>query len=198
MMANQDFDPVGGMLVAQSSRPKNVLPVNMRLLSPYQRALLVIDGTVTSYIEAYTMEPLDIERVAQEHRTIDEEHQQLDVEKGVEVSVRQVIIRGKYSRIVRVFATSLIALERVPTEIRNRLEIQGEGIGRILNDLKLENRREILWYGRERAGNRPEIPCSPNTREFLTRTYRIIYKQKPIALINEKFPAETDVLPTHD
>ena len=195
--STEQFDPISDLMVAQGSRPRHVLSVNMRVLSPFQRALLVIDGTVTSFIEAYTMERLDIEKVAQERRTIGEAHLQLEMEKGTDVAVRQVMIRGKYSRIVRVFATSLVVVSRVSTEIQRRLVIQGEGIGRILNDLQLETRREILWYGRERAIDQPEILCKETTNEFLTRTYRIIHQQKPIALINEKFPVDSDALPDH-
>jgi len=197
MKSDDQFDPISNLLVAQCDRPRHVLSVNMRVLSPFQRALLVIDGTVTSFIEAYAMEPLDIERIAQERRTIGEAHLQLEMDEGATVAVRQVMIRGKYSRIIRVFATSLVVLSRLPAEIQRRLEIQGEGIGRILNDLQLENRREILWYGRERANDVPEILRDGTTKEFITRTYRIIHQQKPIALINEKFPNDSDALPSH-
>ena len=49
------FDPLTDILVAQTSKPEGLKPLNFRTLNPFQRALMVIDGTVTKFIEAYTM-----------------------------------------------------------------------------------------------------------------------------------------------
>jgi hypothetical protein len=54
------FNPLKDLFAAQSSKPETLREVNLRALSPFQRALLVIDGTVTKFIEAYTMEPVEI------------------------------------------------------------------------------------------------------------------------------------------
>ncbi len=54
-------------MTAQASRPPELDELDLRTLTPFQRALLVLDGTVTKFIEAYTMEPLDIIRLAQDH-----------------------------------------------------------------------------------------------------------------------------------
>ena len=43
------FDPGSDLFVAQFDRPADLQPVNMRALSPFHRALLVIDGTVTNF-----------------------------------------------------------------------------------------------------------------------------------------------------
>lgn len=50
------FDPFADLLSAQASRPLELRPVNLRTLTPFQRALVSIDGTVTKFIEAYTLE----------------------------------------------------------------------------------------------------------------------------------------------
>ena len=60
------FDPLAGLMTAQASRPPELGDLELRMPSLFQRALMVLDGTVTKFIEAYTMEPLDIVRLAQD------------------------------------------------------------------------------------------------------------------------------------
>ena len=74
MSERNGFDPVEELLTAQADRAPGVSPVNLRTLSPFQRALLVIDGTVTKFIEAYTMEPVAVVRLSQGEVELSEEH----------------------------------------------------------------------------------------------------------------------------
>ncbi len=191
------FDPLAPLLRADPERPADLGAVNFRVLTPFQRALLVIDGTVTKFIEAFVMEPMHIERLAQHTQPLDADHPWLDAAAGTQVAVRQVLIQGKYSRTPYVYAVSLVVLDRFPSELRARLDIQGEGIGRILNDTAMETRREIMWYGREHAAELPDAVRRRVPGEFVSRAYRIIHQGKPIALINEKFPCDIDRLPSH-
>ena len=48
-----------------SSTDPDLQPINMRALSPFHRALLVIDGTVTTFLEAYTLEPIEVVKIGQ-------------------------------------------------------------------------------------------------------------------------------------
>ena len=43
------FDPLSDLLVAQVDKPAHLKAINLRTLTPYQRALLTIDGTVTTF-----------------------------------------------------------------------------------------------------------------------------------------------------
>jgi hypothetical protein len=54
MIDNETFTPMSDLFVAQFTRPKHLEQINLRSLTPFQRALLVLDGTVTKFIEAYT------------------------------------------------------------------------------------------------------------------------------------------------
>jgi chorismate-pyruvate lyase len=108
-----------------------------------------------------------------------------------------VMIRGIYSHTLYVYGVSYIIPERLPATIRDRLEVQGEGIGRILNDCEMETRREVLWFGRERLSRLPRELAAISDGEFISRTYRIITDGKPIVLITERFPVMTDALPKH-
>jgi chorismate-pyruvate lyase len=198
MTETPGVDPLNELARAQFAKPVALGAVNLRALSPFQRALLVIDGTVTKFLEAYTLEPVEVSRIAQTEVTLAAPDQWLEAPAGMVVGVRQVRITGKYSRVLYVYALSLVALPRLPEDVRRRLTVEGEGIGRVLADAAIEHRRDVLWYGREHASDLPlELGIGPDC-EFITRTYRIIASGHPIAVINEKFPVGLDPLPAHD
>jgi chorismate-pyruvate lyase len=194
---NSDFDPLRRISQAQFARPTELSEINFRTLSSFHRALLVIDGTVTRFLEAHTMEPMEVVRLDQSSRRVREEHPWLEAAKDTSVALRRVLIRGRYSHEFHVYAESLIVLERLAEETRRRLEIQGESLGRVINEAGLETRREILWYGRERLESLPPEVAVVSDGEFISRAYRIIAGGSPVALVNERFPYVTDRLPAH-
>ncbi len=67
------------------------------------------------------------------------------------------------------------------------------GIGQVLLDSQIENRREILWCSREQIADLPEAIRCLTGADFISRTYRIIAGGQPVMLINEKFP--TNAMP---
>src|SRR3989337_2645452 len=103
-----EFDPLSDLFVAQFAKPPDLGIVNLRALTPFQRALLVIDGTVTKFIEAYTMEPIEVVRLAQSTQQLPGDHVWLEAPKTTEVVARQVVLRGKFSQKPYVYAQSLI------------------------------------------------------------------------------------------
>ena len=191
------FDPLKNIQTAASAMPEQLSTLNFRALTPFQRALMVSDGTVTKFIEAYTLDPVEIIRLSQEHYPLEENHPWLEADKNSDVMLREVAIRGIYSRNLYVYGVSYIVPELLSRDIRERLEVQGEGIGRILNDYRMETRREVLWFGREKVSDLPREISSACNGEFISRSYRIIMGGKPIVMINERFPVMTDALPSH-
>ena len=183
-------------MTAQASRPPELSDLDLGALTPFQRALLVLDGTVTKFIEAYTMEPLDVIRLAQDHQQLPQYHPWLEAPEATVVALRQAMIQGRDSRIFYTYAVSLLVLDRLPEHVRDGVERQGEGIGRLLNDTALETRREVLWCGREHLQNLPEAISEVSDGHFVSRAYRIIANGEPVALINEKFPAAPDNWPS--
>lgn len=192
------FDPASDLFVAQFGRPGDLQQVNMRALSPFHRALLVIDGTVTTFLEAYTLEPIEVVRLGQAVQPLTEENPWLELAAGASVLARNVRLEGRYTHRLYAQATSLIALDRLPPDIVSGLDVEGGGLGRILNGAKAENRREILWYGRERSDHLKEPLGGGSRHEFIVRTYRIIQGGKPIMLISEKFPTDEPGHPSHE
>ena len=92
------FDPFRNLFVAQLARPAQLVEINLRTLSPFQRALLVIDGTVTKFIEAYMMEPVEIRRLSQVQRSLLNDHDWLEARQGTNVVAREVMLIGRRSR----------------------------------------------------------------------------------------------------
>ena len=171
-------------------RPESIRKVNLRVLSPFKRALLAIDGTVTTFIEAYTQESLVVRRLSQDSIQLEAHHPDLDLESGSEVLVRRVVIEGERTGIAYVYADSVLAIGRLPETVRHVLQTQGASLGRALNAEHLEMWREVLWYGRERLGDGGND--ARDRIEFLLRTYRIITGGKSVALVSERFPSDID------
>ena len=182
------FDPLSDLLVAQVEKPAHLKKINLRTLTPYQRALLTIDGTVTKFIEAYEMEPVMVKLLEQDTRELEAKHPWLEVEAGTSVITRQVILEGKYSKRLYAYAVSLLVHDQLPEAVREDLKVHPQGIGRVLIKNKLETRREVLWYGRENMAELPNQVQSRSDGRFNSRTYRVICSGKPFMLINEKFP----------
>jgi len=196
-VAGGGFDPLSDLLVAQIEKPVHLIEANLRTLTPYQRALLSIDGTVTKFIEAYRMEPVDVVLIDQDVHSLEAAHPWLEIGEGTPVISRQVLLQGKYSRTLYAYAVSLLVHDQLPEAVREDLKDHPGGIGRVLIKNRLETRREVLWYGREHIENLPEPVCHLTDGRFLSRTYRIICKGNPFMLINEKFPMSLGQMMEH-
>jgi len=197
MQKSNAFNPMEDLLTAQFALPADLRALNLRTLTPFQRALMVTDGTVTKLIEAYTMEQIEIVRLGQEISFLTVNNEWLEAEEGSKVLMRQVLLRGKSNYTCYAYAPSLIILDRLPQFIKEGLELEGGGIGRILYGNRWETHRDLLWWGKETIKNVPEAIRDMAGMEALSRTYRIIAGGKPIMLINEKFLSQRDTMPAH-
>lgn len=180
------------LFVAQFAKPPDLEEINLSQLTPFQRALLVIDGTVTQFIEAYTFSPVEVVPLHQEAQTLSADHAWLDAKKETKVVARQVVLqtgqKDGQQPTVHAYATSIIVLDRIPQIIREGLTLKGKGLGQLLQHSGLETRRDLLWWGLERSQNLPEVLLHLEDKPFLSRTYRIVTDGQPIMLINEQFP----------
>ncbi len=181
------FDPVGASFVAMDQRPASLAPVSVSVLSPFQRALLVIDGTVTTFIEAYASEPVSIVRVDQHASHAQAEARWLACEPAEAVLRRRTLLKGSMSGTVYAYATSVIVPARLSSQMRAGLEAEPEGLGKILLDSGLETRREGLWYGQEVLADLPAALDFP-VMKCLSRSYRVFAGGLPLMLITERFP----------
>lgn len=181
------FDPTQDAFVAQQQRPAALGPVDVAQLTPFQRSLLVIDGTVTRFVEAYWQEPVRVTRLAQDESLLPAPERWLELAAGSRVIHRRVLLCGQHTGRFFAWADSLMALERLGPGIRRGLELEGGGLGRILVDTGMETRREGLWFGRERPAEVPDAVRERWRGDFLSRTYRVLADGRPIMLITERF-----------
>jgi chorismate-pyruvate lyase len=179
------FESLATFYGPQKARPLHIVELDLLSLTPFQRALLVLDGTVTKFIEAYTLEAIDIVKLAQRVESLQESDALLDLQPGAPVISRHVLLRGQESGTVYAQASSLIVPDRLAPDMREQLERDGEGIGRILRDRRVETYREVLWYGRERT---PGDIADALGADCISRAYRILMGSEPVMLINERFP----------
>lgn len=182
------FDPFVDLLSAQVSRPLDLQSLDLRTLTPFQRALVSIDGTVTKFIEAYRLEPVESVLLTQQPQLLQADHPWLGLPAGSEVITRQVLLRGRYTNTTYAYAVSLLAPDRLPQSLLRDLALEPAGIGRVLLNSQIEHRREILWYGRENLTQLPDAIDRYTGNDFISRTYRILVQGQPVMLISEKFP----------
>ncbi len=192
MQGDDLYDVLLEVSNAQHARPPELSDIDPRALSALQRCLIAIDGTVTTFLQAYTLERIHIQRLSQTTEQLDKDDEWLDARAGTEVAIREVLIEGVPSNTLYLYAHSRIVLDRLPEAVRRRLEIQGEGLGRVLNDHRLETRRELLWFGREHVPSLPPAVAERTGPDFITRTYRIIGGGKPLVVITERMPASLE------
>lgn len=183
---------VKNIFIAQAERPAMSGEINIAQLTPFQRALIVTDGTVTRLIEAYTLTPVEVVLLHQAEQTLCTEHIWLDLPSGAPVIAREVLLQtpsiGNERPKIQAYATSLIVSQHLPKGILDELESDPAGLGGILQNSGLETRRELLWCCCETARNLPEAIAHLEGIPLLSRTYRVFANKKPIMLITEKFP----------
>lgn len=189
---------VKNIFIAQAERPAMSGEINIAQLTPFQRALIVTDGTVTRLIEAYTLSPVEVVLLHQTEQTLSTEHIWLELPSGAHVISREVLLQtssiGDDTPKTQAYATSLIVPQHLPKGILDELESDPAGLGGILQNSGLETRRELLWCCCETARDLPEAIAHLEGEPLLSRTYRVLANTKPIMLITEKFPLREEAL----
>ena len=181
------FDPFAGFFLAQAERPAGLEAVIAAELTPLQRALLVIDGTVTTFLEAWVLEPVLVTRLWQRPHTLAAPDRWLELPAGATLTQRAVLLSGARSGGFFAFAESRINTGRLPAQMRTALEAGAAGLGQILLASGLESRREGLWCGREHLRSLPEPVAALTDGDFLTRSYRVTVGGLPLMQITERF-----------
>ena len=178
--------------VAQTARPPTLDDIKPAQLTPFQRALLVTDGTVTPLIEAYTFSPVEIVPLRETEQTLDMEYAWLELPIGSSVVTREVVLQTRTTDTqvpkIRAYAISHIVYERLPSSVVEGLKSRTGGLGVLLQRTVWETRRDLLWWGVERVVGLPDAIGHLESKLFLSRTYRVVAKKDPLMFITEKFP----------
>ena len=80
-------------------------------------------------------------------------------------------------------------MERLPDNMRIKLETTNIPIGLLWREARLETHREIIAYHRERNANVATHLGLDASAELLSRTYLLYTNGQPMGVITEKFPA---------
>ena len=190
---------LNALFTAQAARPIVLKDIALKQLTPFQRGLLVTDGTVTRLIEAYTLSPVEVVPLRETKRTLDVGHAswlELPIDERVvtrEVVLQTPVIKGQTPKI-HVYAISHVVYQRLPKSVVDGLESRAGGLGALLQRTVWETRRDLLWWGVERATDFPSAIKHLERKPFLSRTYRIVANKDPLMLITEKFPLDELVL----
>ena len=182
------------LFIAQSERPAVLNDISLSRLTPFQRALLVADGTVTRFIEGYQLSPVQVVLLYQAKRKLYSEHTWLELSTGGNIIAREVVLQTPLAENqkpkIHAYAVSQIVYERLPKVVVDGLHAGINGLGALLQQSQLETRRDLLWWGIERVTGLPSTIAYFEGQPFLSRTYRIVANKQPLMLITEKFPLE--------
>lgn len=182
------------LFIAQSERPAVLRDISLNRLSPFHRALLVADGTVTRFIEGYQLTPVQVVLLYQARRKLHNNHSWLEIPTGGNIIAREVVLQTpsmeNQKPKVHAYAVSQIVYERLPQSVVDELDAGINGLGVLLHHSQLETRRDLLWWGVERVTGLPSTIAYFEGTPFLSRTYRIVANGYPLMFITEKFPLE--------
>jgi chorismate-pyruvate lyase len=182
------YDPLHGFIPEETANYIPYRDIEFQKMDPFLRVLLVTDSTVTRTLEAYLWEPISVERCLQEEIFLKHDEPLLGVKKEESVILRRILLRGARTDKVYTFAESLIRIQLLEPSIQNDLLEGRLGIGDLLRDRRLETYREILEFGKEKAGKELAIYFKINVDDLIYyRRYRIMIKGLPVILIKERF-----------
>ncbi len=152
-----------------------------RKLPSVLRTLLVSDGTVTRFLEAYYGEEIQVQVQKHQKERLNSDLK-FDLKLSVDESVliREVELRGRSSQKSYVTARSWVRLPLLDQEIQKAFQQKQWGIGELLSDRRVESYREILGYWIE----------GRQTDKIVGRAYRIWIRSEPTILIEERFLIE--------
>lgn len=162
--------------------------VEVGALGEFLRGLLFTDGTVTRALEVQTLDRVEVEVVEQRAARLPVHAAgYLHSTEGAPCVLRRVRIATRHSA-PAVWAESHILADRLPAGFHGSLEGAAHGIGGSIQQLGLESRRELLWFG---LGAPPDWAGeAPVSTAAIVRLYRIITNQLPALLISESFAVE--------
>ncbi len=163
--------------------------VDVGALDGFLRGLLFTDGTVTRALEVETLDRVAVDVVEQREVALPSHAAgYLQSAEGTPCILRRVRIATRHSA-PAVWAESHILADRLPAAFHGSLEGAAHGIGGSIQQLELESRRELLWFG---LGAPPEWAGEvPASTAAIVRLYRILTSQLPALLISESFAVET-------
>lgn len=163
-------------------------PVNHAQLSPFQRVMLVADGTLTHAIEAWVDEAVSVCKLNETTLHTKEPVPLLQLDHRTELLQREILLKGSDSNRTWLYACSFIVLERISAAFRDDLMISKRPIGKLWRDHRTENYKEIVSCCCHPALELAQHFNLSLQQTLLSRTYRVFNGGKPVMMITEKLP----------
>ncbi|CCH30888.1 hypothetical protein BN6_35930 [Saccharothrix espanaensis DSM 44229] len=164
-----------GNLRCRYDPPADVLEIDVRDLPGRLRALLLLDGTLTTALEAYRLAPVVVEVLSLDLVALDADTGRwLDATPGAPALSRRTALYDAHTNELLVEADTVMLPERLPPAFSDAVRRTEPGIGDALVRLRVAHRRELLWYGRDPVG--------------LVRCHRLVHAAHPVACVRESFP----------
>ncbi|WP_457615125.1 chorismate--pyruvate lyase family protein [Methanopyrus sp.] len=155
---------------------------------PLLEVLLHTDGSVTRILGRFfrevTIDPLETRRLKVEGRKA----RLLGVPDGDTVYVRRVVI--KVDGRPAILATSLARPDNLPGRLRRLVLQSRKPLGKMIEELRLETRREVLRVGETRPSPEDEEVLGVNASRIPWREYLVYHRMTPMLLIYERFNPE--------
>ena len=182
-------DVVEPRWLAQSERPARLTDVDFSALPVALRLLLIHDGTLTTALEAHQLAPIVADVGEQRPEGLDEASARwLAAAPGDPAVRRHTLLRHRMSRRLLVRAEVVLLPDRLPPGFTRVLATSDKGLGAAFARMRIETRRELLWYGRSPLlGLSPEDARTAGTTG-VSRGYRLIMGPTPVCWIEEIFP----------
>jgi len=154
-------------------------------LTPFLRACLLTDGSLTTLLEALTGSEIKISGLKQKTIPADEKLSwELKINFGEELNEREVVLSAEQKPLV--YAKSYSVISRLSDDAKNDILNTDLPIGKILKKHKVEVHREIKEIGLESDAKIAGI-LNLNNNKILFRSYLIIKKSVPLMKIEEYF-----------
>ena len=157
-------------------------------LSPVQRAVLGSDGSFTLLLSALLGQEVKVAMIDQSVDHMPHYDEAIDLDEGARVLNRNVRLYIEPERNI-VYASSVIALDRIAEPLASDLLAGNETIGRLLRKHRLETFRELVDWGV--APLPDEAKDHFFAVEMMYRSYRIIGNHQPVMLVTEFFDRRT-------
>jgi chorismate-pyruvate lyase len=158
-------------------------------LSVFQRIMLKTDGTLTEILEAYLAEPIQMQKIAEDLYTCQNDMPALQIQAGQNVLDRKILLQGQHSQTNWVYAHSLLVPDRLRADFWQELRESQQPIGRLWLKYKTETYREFIASHSQTAGDLAQYFGLSAQSILYSRTYRVYCQGLPVIMITEKFPA---------
>jgi len=184
------FDPRFGFRPSADALSNDSVTSSLATLSPVLRSLLVTDGTVTKFLEAFFWEPIDVELLLHAEAESGRDYPDMGVQAKDPLLRRRVILRGRFTTSAYVFAETIIASNGFSPIFRRMLVEGRKGIGEIIREERVETYRELMAVERTCAGQWAGYLGLETTARVTVRRYNIRHSGRVVTQITEVFPED--------